>query len=150
MPEEPSTDDEQISGEGGEIEDSSEEEITTVTDSAEDQDEEPVEDSEAVPADEEEQDEPEETEGVSHSIMAAEKTDSTITVKYADDGAEASDKATAEVTFLGGCVGSDGKLVKNADLTFKVEPNDGKVLGDVKIKIGEKNEVMATIPSGKD
>ena len=151
MPEEPSTDDEQISEEGGEIEDSSEEEITPVTDSAEDQDEEPVEDSEAVPADEEEQDEPEETEGVSNSIMAAEKTDSTITVKYADDGAEASDKATAEVTFLGGCVGSDGKLVKNADLTFKVEPNDGKVLGDVKIKIGENGtDTKVERADGKD
>ena len=151
MPDEPSTNEEQISEEGGEIEDSSEEEITTVTDSAEDQDEAdiPAEDDAAPvedPVDNDNEAENPDSSDLGMQIMeAGTVTEHTITYKImkADTEGEKEASSAATVEFAPDTVGKDGNTVKVKEeiaIKFTVTPAEEIKLDDttpVTAKVGD-------------
>ena len=151
MPEEPSTDDEQISEEGGEIEDSSEEEITTVTDSAEDQDEAdiPAEDDAAPvedPVDNDNEAEDSDSSDLGMQIMEAGDTTAhiiTYKIMKAETEGEKEASSAATVEFDEEAVSKDGNTVKVKEETaikFTVTPAEEIKLDDttpVTAKVGD-------------
>ena len=137
MPEEPSTDDEQISEEGGDIEDSSKEEITTVTDSAEDQDEveTDIPDEEQTPDDEKDDEEVAGDDKIlSSAPMALSPSELKVEAMEPGEGDALVALTSAEIVYTNGCVSGDGKLRKDADITFKLLPKAGKKLGTIQYK----------------
>ena len=142
------TEDEQISGEGDPSEETPDDNDTPVIDPEEENDgtevpddtevEIPVEEETEIIEDEEEVADEVEKEVLTATPDALIPSELTITAVEPDtsEGAEAGatiELASAKITYTNGCV-SGGKMRKDVDITFKLDPVAGKKLGDIQYK----------------